>query len=113
MTKTYLFLLLFITSSSLINAQDRAFKLYNAKGKEAKYDKIIEQLSETDILFIGEYHNNPISHWLELEITKSISSKKQVVFYSYFCSIARYGTINSVWEMYRLDARLPSNRWLS
>ena len=119
MTKTYLFLLLFITSSSLINAQDRAFKLYNAKGKEAKYDKIIEQLSETDILFIGEYHNNPISHWLELEITKSISSKKQVVLgaemferdnqqqlNAYLHDSIDYKTLDStarLWQNYKTD----------
>ncbi|MCG8579300.1 MAG: ChaN family lipoprotein [Bacteroidales bacterium] len=35
---------------------------------------MIKSLNETDIVLFGEYHNNPISHWLELEVTKSLYS---------------------------------------
>ena len=59
-------------------SQDNAFKLYNTKGKEVKYDKMIESLNEADIIFFGEYHTNPISHWLQYEVTKSISEKNKI-----------------------------------
>ena len=31
------------------------------------------------MVLFGEYHNNAISHWLELELTKDIAEKKPVV----------------------------------
>ena len=54
-----------------------AYKLYTGKGKEIKYSEMIIDLAQTEFIFIGEIHNNPISHWLELEITKNIYSIKK------------------------------------
>ena len=53
-------------------AQDKpAYQLYNQKGKVADYDKMIKDLAEADMVFFGEHHTNPISHWLQLEMCKS------------------------------------------
>lgn len=48
------------------------YQIYNAKGKTVKYEAVIEELTEADIIFFGEIHNNPISHWLQLELTKDL-----------------------------------------
>ncbi len=40
---------------------------------------MIKELAKTDIALIGEYHNNPISHWLELEITKDCHDLRELV----------------------------------
>jgi len=56
----------------IASAQDKpAYQLFNQKGKKAKYNKMIKDLAESDMVFFGEYHTNPISHWLQLEMTKS------------------------------------------
>jgi uncharacterized iron-regulated protein len=34
---------------------------------------MIKALNKAELVFIGELHNNPISHWLEYEITKDLS----------------------------------------
>ena len=47
-----------------------AYVLYNAKGKKVSYKKMINFLKGKDIVLFGEFHNNPISHWLQLEVTK-------------------------------------------
>lgn len=53
-------------------AQDKvASQLYNSKGKKVKYKKMIKDLAESDMVFFGEYHTNPISHWMQLEMTMS------------------------------------------
>ena len=53
-------------------AQDKvASQLYNNKGKKVKYKKMIKDLAESDMVFFGEYHTNPISHWMQLEMTMS------------------------------------------
>ena len=48
-----------------------AYQLFDQKGKVAKYDKMVKDLAESDMVFFGEYHNNPISHWLQIEMAKS------------------------------------------
>ncbi|GGG33507.1 ChaN family lipoprotein [Bizionia arctica] len=57
---------------SFISAQNKpAYKLFKNDGKIVDYDKMIKDLSKSDMVFFGEYHNNPISHWLQLEMSKS------------------------------------------
>ncbi len=53
-----------------------AYSLYNQKGKQTKYKKLINKALEADIVLFGELHNNPISHWLQLEITTDLYSEK-------------------------------------
>lgn len=65
------FILLVFTLFSL-SAQDKpAYELFNNKGKKVAYKKMIKELEGSDMVFFGEYHTNPISHWLELEMSKS------------------------------------------
>jgi len=54
-----------------------AYKLYTGKGKKIKYSEMITNLAKADFVFIGELHNNPIAHWMELEITKDIYAIKK------------------------------------
>ena len=64
----------------LLPAQNKpAYILYNAKGKKLAYGKMIKTLIKQDVVLFGELHNNPISHWLELEITKSCLSARELV----------------------------------
>ena len=56
-----------------------AYVLYNAKGKKVSYKKMINFLKEKDIVLFGEFHNNPISHWLQLEVTKDCRQHRELV----------------------------------
>lgn len=49
------------------------FKIYNKKGKEVKYKKILQQLENSDVILFGELHNNPISHWIQLKLTEDLN----------------------------------------
>ncbi len=57
-----------------------AYVLYNVKGKKISYDKMIKTLLKKDIVLFGEYHNNPISHWLQLEVSKDLSKSRSMIF---------------------------------
>ena len=59
--------------------EKQAYILYNAKGKKLSYEKMIKVLKEKDILLFGEFHNNPISHWLQLEVTTSLKQTRDLV----------------------------------
>ena len=52
-----------------------AYNIFNNKGKVKKFDKVIDKISEADIVFFGELHNNSISHWLEFEVAKALYQK--------------------------------------
>lgn len=65
---------------SIITAQNKpAYILYNASGKKVSYKKMIRSLTKKDIVLVGEFHNNPISHWMELEITKDCKKERSLV----------------------------------
>lgn len=68
----------FIIGLSLAQ-QKPAYILYNAKGKKIGYDKMIRMLAEKDIVLFGEFHNNAIAHWLQLEVTTSLKEKRELV----------------------------------
>ena len=74
---TFLFSAVF-TINSL--AQDNpAYKLYNSKGKKTSYKKLLKEAEKVDVVLFGEFHNNPISHWLQYEFTKDMDEKRNLV----------------------------------
>lgn len=53
-------------------AQDLpAYRIYTPKGKTVGFDKMMKDLVQRDVLLFGELHNNPICHWLQLEVTQA------------------------------------------
>ena len=66
MTKTCLFIFLMLFAINGFSQNKPAYVLYNAKGKKVSYKKMIRVLGEKDMVLIGEFHNNAISHWMEL-----------------------------------------------
>ncbi len=54
-----------------------AYKLFTQNGKETTYEQLIKDASQADIVLFGEVHNNPISHWLELQVTKDLYNVKK------------------------------------
>lgn len=61
-----------VTFLNLATAQNKpAYQLFNNNGEIADYTKMIDDLAKSDMVFFGEYHTNPISHWMQLEMSKS------------------------------------------
>ncbi len=76
--KNYTYLLLLIVFISFSFSENLGFEIYNEKGKKVKYDKMIKELNEADIILFGELHNNPISHWMQLEVSESMLDRNPV-----------------------------------
>ena len=49
-----------------------AFRIYNADGREVRWEKLVKDVSKADVVFFGEQHNDPIGHWLELQLLKTL-----------------------------------------
>lgn len=73
------FLVLFFTAMALMAFKNDkpAYRIYNAEGNAVKYSKMVDALQQADVVFFGELHNNPISHWLQIDLTKDLYNKKE------------------------------------
>ncbi|MCF8465069.1 MAG: ChaN family lipoprotein [Flavobacteriales bacterium] len=90
-----------LTTLSFLNgahAQDHAFQLFDSNGKKVKYAKMIKHLDGAQIILFGEFHDNPISHWLQLEVTSSLLKNNQLVLGA---------------EMFEADNQKELNQYLS
>jgi len=66
--------LLIITSLAMLSfrSDKPAYVLYDSEGRKVKYEKLIQEVSDADVVFFGELHDNPIAHWLEYEVTADL-----------------------------------------
>jgi uncharacterized iron-regulated protein len=82
------------------SADKPAYLIYDSELKNVQeYSLMVKQLAEADIVFFGETHNNPICHWLELQVTKDLfaAQKEKLVLGA---------------EMFEADNQLVINEYL-
>lgn len=98
-----------------------AYKIFNSKGKEVSYKKMLKSLDEHDMIFFGELHNNSISHWLQYELTRDLytlrgtllalgaemfESDNQVIMNEYFLGFISQSNFEKemrMWNNYTTD----------
>lgn len=54
-----------------------AYTLFDIKGVKTDYTKLLAEAKKADIILFGELHDNPISHWLQKELTKDMFAEKK------------------------------------
>ena len=90
--------LLFVTFSTIILSQNKpAYKLYNAKGNKVSYKSMLNKMKKADVVLFGEYHDNPIVHWLQYETTVDLNKLRKL-------------TLGA--EMFEADNQIPLNNYL-
>jgi len=70
---------LFATTISLHAQKTVPYQLFDAKGKKTTFEKMLSQSAKADIVLFGEEHDNPIAHWLQLELTKGLLNNKPLI----------------------------------
>jgi len=55
------------------------YQLFTKDGKKTTYDKLLKAAEKTEVVLFGEYHDNSVVHWLQLEFTKDLAQKKPLV----------------------------------
>lgn len=97
--KRFLLIALAFSFASAAFAQGKpAYTIFNAKGKKVSYKKMIRKLKEKDIVMFGEYHNNAIAHWLELEVMKDLKETRDIIAGA---------------EMFETDNQAPLDKYLA
>ena len=90
--------IILLFSTTTFSQENGAYTIFNSKGKKVKYSKMIGQLDNAQIILFGEFHNNPISHWLQLEVTLLLQKSNDLVLGA---------------EMFEADNQDELNRYLS
>ena len=72
---------LFVFTNSFSASHFDAYKIYTNQGKEVDFFKLVKAVEGKSHVFFGEHHDNPIAHWLEFELTKTLfqTYKKKLV----------------------------------
>lgn len=75
-----LWLSMFMVLTSRLEAQTLSpYKLYTGKGKKISYQKLVNKALEQEVILFGEEHDNPIAHWLQLNLTTDCGKIKPLV----------------------------------
>lgn len=70
--KTILYTLFIIVSIQLNAQYKKVYQIYNKNERKTDFGKMIKELAKYDVVLFGEYHNNAINHWLQLQTTKEL-----------------------------------------
>lgn len=74
----YFLLNIFFVDISI--GQDKpAYQLFDANGRKTTYKKMLQKIEKADIVLFGEFHNNPIVHWLQYEVTDTMRQKRKLI----------------------------------
>jgi uncharacterized iron-regulated protein len=74
------FLIFSIGYFGIVASQNKqSYQIFNQNGNKVSYKKLINTSQKSDVLLFGEFHDNSVAHWLELEITKDLFEKKGLV----------------------------------
>lgn len=70
----YLLLALLVYSGAY-GQELEAFRIFDSKGKQVSFQKMMTKVSGNQVVFFGEFHDNPISHWLELNVLMELNKQ--------------------------------------
>ena len=73
MKKILWIVMLIMSMTTYAQKTPEIYRIFDAKGKEISYEKMIKTVSATDVVFFGEIHNCVISHWMELKVLEALA----------------------------------------
>lgn len=59
--------------------EKKAYQIFDKNGKKSSYEKVLKAGEKSDVVLFGEYHDNSVVHWLQLEFTKDLAEKRELV----------------------------------
>lgn len=68
---TILLIVCSIFSISIAQTLD-AYRIFTGEGELSDFGTMANQVSNNQVVLFGELHDNPIAHWLQLELTKRL-----------------------------------------
>lgn len=119
----YRSLFLFVGLSLLLTrawAQE-AYAIFNKEGEKVSFQALMAATNDKSHVFFGEFHNNPIAHWLQVKMVKELfaiheenlvvgaemfESDNQLLINEYFADQIKEKSFEEevrLWENYKTD----------
>lgn len=74
MFQKLIFTVFFLSNFVVFSQNDGAFVIYTSNGKKVSLEKMLHEISQKEAVFFGEQHDNPIAHWIELQVLKRMEA---------------------------------------
>lgn len=76
--KKNVFVVFFIFCGALLGkASDLpVYSIFNQSGKPVTFKKMVTELQKNDVILFGEYHDDPIMHWLQVRLTRELHDRE-------------------------------------
>ncbi len=68
---------IFFSTDALVAQEKRPFVIYDKKGEEMDYGRMLERVAHADIILFGEAHNSSLVHWLQYELLSDLYVKER------------------------------------
>jgi uncharacterized iron-regulated protein len=72
---TVILISLMTTLANFSQVNQDSFQVFNSRGKPSSLNEIVNTVERTDVVFLGENHDDKIAHSLQFEILKSVFEK--------------------------------------
>ena len=76
------------------------YRIFDSRGRAVHLNKMINHLAQQQVILFGEYHDDPIVHWLQFMVTQRLYEKTGA-------------NLSLGAEMFEFDMQEPLNRYLS
>lgn len=75
MKKKTLILIFCLVSLFSMSQNPSSYRLFRGNGEEVSFQLISEEILTSNVILFGELHDNPIAHWLQLELSHALIAK--------------------------------------
>ncbi len=48
------------------------YRVYDAQGNQSSFEAVVDRALESDVVLVGEEHDDPIAHWLQAEMLRNL-----------------------------------------
>ena len=97
------FFLMFMSTFSIYGQANEAnYRIFDGQGKPSDLEKIFQAIAGTDVVFLGEQHDDAVAHSLQLQIFKA--------------AVEKYGKDRKIalsLEMFERDVQVVVNEYLN
>jgi len=101
----------FLCATIITFAQDKkAYQIFDKNGKKTSYEKLLKAGEKADVVLFGEYHDNSVVHWLQLEFTKDLAEKKALVLGAEMLEADNSNASESIFEWRNQSKTIGFNR---
>lgn len=72
----YLFFIALLVAGNSMAQPLEGYRIFTGTGKRSSIEKMFAAMKQSEVVLFGEFHDNPIAHWLQLESAMHLSAAR-------------------------------------